>query len=655
MIPREIIDEILYTAQIEDVIGEFVQLKRAGSNLKGLSPFTDEKTPSFMVSPAKQIFKCFSTGKGGNVVSFLMEYEHFSYPEALRWLADRYNIEIPEEKAKTQEQIAALNERESLGIINEFARDTFVNNLWNSDEGKAIGLSYFLERGFSEETIKKFELGFSAEAFDAFTKAALDKGYAKEHLLAGGLTKEKNDKLFDFFRGRVMFPIHSISGKVLGFGGRTLRSDKKVAKYFNSPESILYNKSRILYGLFYSKNAIIKNDRCYLVEGYTDVISMHQSGLENVVASSGTALTKDQIKLVKRYTQNITILYDGDAAGIKASFRGIDLILEEGLTVKVVLFPEGDDPDSYSKKVSEEELKSYIEENSKDFLVFKTEILLGETKGDPIIKAKLIHEIIDSIALIPDEITRSLYIRECATQFEMDEKTLLSELNRSRKSKLSKDISSQQRQKTNPNLVKVDPVVADNKETDSASTNLEAHEFNLIRMMIKYGAKEIQIPHIDESGKEVIVPLTVAEFVIKEIEVDELTFSNSTYQKVYEVFKEGVNQDLLFAESFFVNHENEEFSKLAVDIIAEPYQLSTSWKEKFYIETNLEEDNLLGNILKALYSFKKAKVIYEIDQIRYRLKNEKLSEEEMADLMKRQMGLDKVKLALANELGRIIL
>ncbi len=608
-----------------------------------------------MVSPAKQIFKCFSTGKGGNVVSFLMEYEHFSYPEALRWLADRYNIEIPEEKAKTQEQIAALNERESLGIINEFARDTFVNNLWNSDEGKAIGLSYFLERGFSEETIKKFELGFSAEAFDAFTKAALDKGYAKEHLLAGGLTKEKNDKLFDFFRGRVMFPIHSISGKVLGFGGRTLRSDKKVAKYFNSPESILYNKSRILYGLFYSKNAIIKNDRCYLVEGYTDVISMHQSGLENVVASSGTALTKDQIKLVKRYTQNITILYDGDAAGIKASFRGIDLILEEGLTVKVVLFPEGDDPDSYSKKVSEEELKSYIEENSKDFLVFKTEILLGETKGDPIIKAKLIHEIIDSIALIPDEITRSLYIRECATQFEMDEKTLLSELNRSRKSKLSKDISSQQRQKTNPNLVKVDPVVADNKETDSASTNLEAHEFNLIRMMIKYGAKEIQIPHIDESGKEVIVPLTVAEFVIKEIEVDELTFSNSTYQKVYEVFKEGVNQDLLFAESFFVNHENEEFSKLAVDIIAEPYQLSTSWKEKFYIETNLEEDNLLGNILKALYSFKKAKVIYEIDQIRYRLKNEKLSEEEMADLMKRQMGLDKVKLALANELGRIIL
>ncbi|MEZ4937622.1 MAG: DNA primase [Crocinitomicaceae bacterium] len=533
MIPREIIDEILYTAQIEDVIGEFVQLKRAGSNLKGLSPFTDEKTPSFMVSPAKQIFKCFSTGKGGNVVSFLMEYEHFSYPEALRWLADRYNIAIPEEKEKSAEQIAELNERESLGVINEFARDTFVNNLWNTDEGKAIGLSYFLERGFSEDTIKTFELGFSAEAFDSFTKAALDKGYNLKHLLAGGLTKEKNDKTFDFFRGRVMFPIHSISGKVLGFGGRTLRNDKKVAKYFNSPESILYNKSKILYGLFFSKNAIIKNDRCYLVEGYTDVISMHQAGVENVVASSGTALTKEQIKLIKRYTQNITILYDGDAAGIKASFRGIDLILEEGLTVKVVLFPEGDDPDSYSKKVSQEELKEYIDSNSKDFLVFKTEILLGESKGDPIIKAKLIHEIIDSIALIPDEITRSLYIKECATQFGMDEKTLISELNRSRKNKLSKDLSSGERGQTNPNLFKVDTQIDSNQNEVSRSSNLEAHEFNLIRILIKYGAKELQLPFINPEGKEVLMPMNVADFIIKDIEVDDLKFFKSNLSESF--------------------------------------------------------------------------------------------------------------------------
>lgn len=656
LIPREIIDEILYTAQIEDVIGEFVQLKRAGSNLKGLSPFTDEKTPSFMVSPAKQIFKCFSTGKGGNVISFLMEYEHFSYPEALRWLADRYNIDIPEEKEKTAEQIAELNERESLGIINEFARDTFVHNLWDTDEGRAIGLSYFVERGFSEETIKKFELGFSAEGFDSFTKAALEKGYNLKHLLAGGLTKEKNDRTYDFFRGRVMFPIHSISGKVLGFGGRTLRTDKKVAKYFNSPESILYNKSKILYGLFFSKNDIIKNDRCYLVEGYTDVISMHQSGVRNVVASSGTALTKEQIKLVKRYTNNITILYDGDAAGIKASFRGIDLILEEGLTVKVVLFPEGDDPDSYSKKVSEEELKEYIDDNSKDFLVFKTEILLGESKGDPIIKSKLIHEIVDSIALIPDEITRSLYIKECATQFEMEERTLISELNRSRKNKLSKEISAGVKGRTNPNLVKVEeqPKTSDQQQV-SRSSNLEAHEFNLIRILIKYGAKELQIPYVDEDGKEVAVPMTVAEFVINDVEEDKLKFTNPIYQKVFDVFKEGVSQDVLFAESYFVNHADKDFSKLAVDIIAEPYQLSASWKEKFYIQTNLEEDKLTSNVLKALYSFKKAKVLFEIDEIRNKLKSGGLNDEAMTDLMRRQMELEKVKIALANELGRIIL
>lgn len=656
MIPREIIDDILYTARIEEVIGEFVQLKRAGSNLKGLSPFTDEKTPSFMVSPAKQIFKCFSTGKGGNVVSFLMEIEHFSYPEALRWLANRYNIQIPETQAKTQEQIAELNERESLGIINEFARDVFVDNLWNQEEGKAIGLSYFLERGFTEETIKKFELGFSSEKSDGFTKQALDKGYSKEHLLACGLTKEKNERTFDFFRGRVMFPIHSISGKVLGFGGRTLKTDKKVAKYFNSPESKLYNKSRILYGLFYSKNQIIKNDRCYLVEGYTDVISMHQAGVENVVASSGTALTKEQIKLIKRYTQNVTILYDGDAAGIKASFRGIDLILEEGLTVKVVLFPEGDDPDSYSKKVSNDELAEYIENNSKDFLIFKTEILLGESKGDPIIKSKLIHEIIDSIALIPDEITRSLYIRECANQFEMEEKTLLAELGRSRKNKLSKDLSAGNRERTNPNLVKVSQEpIPQSTEAKKSVSHLEIDEFNLVRILIKYGAKEIEIPYLNENNEEVIVAMSVAEYVIQGLNEDELGFTNPLYQKVLEVFQKGVEEGVLFAETYFINHEDKAFSALAVDVLADPYQLSSSWKEKFYISTNLEEDKLMPNVIKALYSFKKAKVLSEIDQIRDKLKGSQVPDEELQTLMKRQIELDKVKIALANELGRIIL
>ena len=355
-IPPHIIDEIMQTSRIEDVIGSFVNLKRAGSSLKGLSPFTDEKTPSFVVSPAKQIFKCFSTGKGGTVVSFLMEKEHFSYPEALKWLANKYNIAIPEDRESTAEELAIMNERDSLYIINDFARSHFLKQMHESEEGKAIGLSYFEERGFRKDIIEKFQLGYCLNKGDDFTKAALEKGYKLEYLEKVGLVKSKDDRHFDFFRGRVMFPIHSVSGRVLGFGGRTLITDKKIAKYFNSPESLIYNKSEILYGLYFAKGDIIKYDNCFLCEGYTDVISLHQAGLVNVVASSGTSLTKDQIKLIRRYTQNITILYDGDSAGIKASFRGIDLILEEGMNVKVVLFPDGEDPDSFAKKSSTSEL-----------------------------------------------------------------------------------------------------------------------------------------------------------------------------------------------------------------------------------------------------------------------------------------------------------
>ena len=395
-IPPHIIDEIMQTSRIEEVIGEFVNLKRAGSNLKGLSPFTDEKTPSFVVSPAKQIFKCFSTSKGGTVVSFLMEKEHYSYPEALRWLADKYGIQIPEEAPATAEQLAAISERESLYIINEFAKDHFFNNLHETEEGKAIALSYFEERGFRKDIIEKFQLGYCLNTGDDLTKAALGKGYKLEYLEKVGLVKSKEERQFDFFRGRVMFPIQSVTGRVLGFGGRTLFTDKKIAKYFNSPESIIYNKSEILYGLFYSKGDIIKYDNCFLCEGYTDVISMYQAGIQNVVSSSGTSLTKEQIKLIRRYTQNITILYDGDAAGIKASFRGIDLILEEGMNVKVVLFPEGEDPDSYSKKATSSELELYIKEHTQDFISFKADILLKGGETDPIKKAELIRDVVHS-------------------------------------------------------------------------------------------------------------------------------------------------------------------------------------------------------------------------------------------------------------------
>ena len=373
-IPPHIIDEIMHVSRIEEVIGDYVQLKRAGSNLKGLSPFTDEKTPSFVVSPAKQIFKCFSTGKGGTVVSFLMEKEHFSYPEALRWLADRYGVQIPETAQPTAEELALLNERESFYIINEFAKNTFSENMHGTDEGKAIGLSYFEERGFRKDIIERFQLGYCLNKGDDFTKKALEKGYKLDYLEKVGLVKTKDERSFDFFRGRVIFPIHSISGRVLGFGGRTLLADKKIAKYFNSPESIIYNKSEILYGLYFAKGDIVKYDECLLCEGYTDVISMHQSGMQHVVSSSGTSLTKEQVKLVKRYTKNLTILYDGDAAGIKASFRGIDLILEEGMNVKVVLFPDGEDPDSFSKSRSSSELEDYIKAHKQDFITFKASI-----------------------------------------------------------------------------------------------------------------------------------------------------------------------------------------------------------------------------------------------------------------------------------------
>jgi DNA primase len=435
MIPKQTIDEIYQAARVEEVIGEFVQLKKSGSNFKGKSPFVDERTPSFMVSPAKQIWKCFSTSKGGNVVAFLMEVEHLSYVEALKWLANKYNIEIKEDREKSAEEIANYSERENLSIVNEFAKTTFQSNLWKHEQGKAIGLSYFISRGFREDIIEKFQLGYCLDESEGFTSIALAKNYKLEFLEKAGLTKVKDNRTFDFYRGRVMFPIHSIAGKVLGFGGRTLKPDKNIAKYFNSPESELYNKSKILYGLFFAKNTIIKYDNCFLVEGYTDVISLYQAGVENVVASSGTSLTVDQIKLIKRYTENVTILYDGDAAGIKASFRGIDMILSEGLNVKVVLFPDGEDPDSFAKKSSTEELKGYIDKNSKDFIVFKSDVLLKDAGNDPLKKAQLINDIIGSVAVIDDAIKRQIYSKECATIFGIAEETIIQEVNKVRQKK----------------------------------------------------------------------------------------------------------------------------------------------------------------------------------------------------------------------------
>lgn len=427
LISQNTIDTVFETARVEEVIGDFVNLKRAGSNFKGLSPFSDERSPSFMVSPVKQIWKDFSTGKGGNSVKFLMEHSQFTYPEAIRYLARKYNIEI-EETEQTDAEKAITDVRESMYLVSEFAKDYFHKTLLNSEEGKAIGLSYFKERGFTNETIKKFSLGYSPETWDALTKEALGKGYKLEFLESTGLTIPREDRPFDRFKGRVMFPIESMSGRVLGFGGRILTNDKKAAKYLNSPESDIYHKSKVLYGIFQAKQAIAKQNNCYLVEGYTDVIQFNQAGIENVVASSGTALTPDQIRLVNRLTRNITVLFDGDAAGLRASIRGIDLILEEGMNVRVCAFPDGEDPDSFARKNSHDDLVAYLEENSKDFIQFKASILMKDAKNDPIKKADLIRDMVTSISKIPDRIQREVYTQECARIMDISEQVLLSTL-----------------------------------------------------------------------------------------------------------------------------------------------------------------------------------------------------------------------------------
>ncbi|WP_343605670.1 DNA primase [Fluviicola sp.] len=655
-IPPHIIDEIMQASRIEEVIGEFVNLKKSGSNLKGLSPFVDERTPSFMVSPAKQIFKCFSSGKGGTVVSFLMEKEHFSYPEALRWLADKYGVQVPEDEPQSAEEIAAISERESLYIINEFAKEHFMHNMHETNEGQNIGLSYFEERGFRADIIKKFQLGYCLNSGDAFTKAALAKGYKKEYLESVGLTKTKEDRSFDFFRGRVMFPIHSISGRVLGFGGRTLITDKKIAKYFNSPESIIYNKSEILYGLYFAKGDIIKYDNCFLCEGYTDVISMHQAGVANSVASSGTSLTKEQIKLIKRYTQNITILYDGDAAGIKASFRGIDLILEEGMNVKVVLFPDGDDPDSYSKKVSTTELMDFIKANTKDFVSFKTSLLLAEGNNDPLQKAQIIRDVVHSISLIPDQITRSVFTTEIARQFGMDETIVIGELNKLRKNQIAKELD--------------EPIIAQNPEitdtfttpTPQATTATEIktpyarEEYELMRILVKYGIFAITTDHIDEHGVAHTVEVSAAELIHHELSKDELTFQYPLFQEIYQQIVNGLADKTLYKISYWLRHENPEIVQWITEIETEQYELSPKWLSKYNVDTNREIDKLKTTVMSGIYAFKKLRVMQRIDEIRKELNElgENLSGEQLQDLLSEQIVMERVKMSIMGKLNQTL-
>jgi len=646
MITKQTIDRVFETARVEEVIGEFVQLKKAGSNFKGLSPFVDEKSPSFMVSPVKQIWKDFSTGKGGNAISFLMEHEHYSYPEAIRWLAKRYNIEI-EETEQTDEQKQQINERESMFLVSKFAKDYFHDVLMNSQKGRAIGLSYFKERSFREDIIEKFDLGYCKDEWDNFTKTALDKGYDLKYLKSTGLTIVKEggaqDKKFDRFKGRVMFPIHSMSGRILGFGGRILTNDKKAAKYLNSPESDIYHKSKILYGIYQAKKEIAKQDNCFLVEGYTDVISFHQSGIENVVASSGTALTSDQIRLVNRLTNNITVLFDGDAAGIRASIRGIDLILEQGMNIRVVGFPEGEDPDSFAKSHSNKDLKEYLEEKSQDFIEFKVSLLMKEAKNDPIKKASLIRDIVTSISKIPDAIQREVYLQECSRIMDISEQVLFNELAQLLKKKeLNKAKRNNQSYKNNneppPEYFLEQEqammgIVKSPEKVVKKIDQLNILEKEIIRILLLYGNEEVEfvnwIDGEDKQGRPILEKEEYISSVSNELylnlQEDEIEFSNEIFKTVYYELIHQLNQDEKLSIERLVGHENLVISSTVTNILMDEEKYSLSdWERKEVFVTKIEK--ILPKLVSdAMLNLRRVLIEKKIGEILNQIQTEQIT------------------------------
>ena len=660
MISQASIETVFETARVEEVIGDFVHLKRAGSNLKGLSPFADEKSPSFMVSPVKQIWKDFSSGKGGNVVTFLMEHEHFTYPEAIRYLAKKYNIEI-EETEQTSEETELANEKESMYLVSEFASKYFQNVLLQTEEGKAIGLSYFKERGFTTETIKKFNLGYSPDVWDAFTSEALGKGYKLEFLDKTGLTIVKEDKQFDRFKGRVMFPIQSMSGRVLGFGGRILTNDKKAAKYLNSPESEIYHKSKILYGIYHAKQAIAKQNNCYLVEGYTDVIQFHQAGIENVVASSGTALTAEQINLVKRLTPNMTVLFDGDAAGLRASIRGIDLILEAGMNVKVCAFPDGEDPDSFAKKTPYDELVAYLENNAKDFIQFKASLLMDEAKNDPIKKADLIRDMVVSISKISDKIKREVYIQECSRIMDISEDVLFNTLAQMDK----KDIQDANKKFKQEQKDKAFEVVRNETTTrllsaEEISTLLER---KIIEVLILYGNKDVEFEEtyfkINEDGEEENYTekrtLKVFEKIYMNLQEDEIEFSNPIFKNLVSQILNVYLQKGDFEKNEFLNQLDETSEQIVIDILMNEnkYELD-GWLEKkqVFVKSKDDEQVLKALISETLISYREYLIQNLTKELVDGLKDEN-KEMSLQDVMQLINDYNKLKVSISNSIGRI--
>ena len=640
--------------RVEEVIGDFVQLKRAGSNYKGLSPFSNERTPSFMVSPVKQIWKDFSSGKGGNAIAFLMEHEHFTYPEAIRYLAKKYHIDI-EETQQSSEEKAQADERESLYIVSEYAQQYFQDTLFNTEAGKAIGMTYFKERGFTEETIQKFRLGFSPDEWTAFTDNALAKGYQLEFLEKTGLTIVNADRKFDRFKGRVMFPIHSMSGRVLGFGGRILTNDKKQAKYLNSPESEIYHKSKVLYGIFFAKQAIAKADNCYLVEGYTDVIQMHQKGIENVVASSGTALTQDQIRLIHRLTPNITVLYDGDAAGLRASIRGVDLILEQGMNVKVCTFPDGDDPDSFARKTAYEDLVLYLENNATDFIRFKASLLMQEAQNDPIKKAETIRDMVESISKIPDLIKREVYVRECATIMDISEQVLFSTLAQI----LKKDFYEGQKVERKQSTMQV---VQTPEETQKRTINrLEVLEHDLIKILLSKGNEDcvftdtilVEEENGDLKEKQVQQTLKVYEKVFLELQEDEIEFANPDFKQIYDQLMTMFQEDASYDVSRLANELPVELSAKVSDLeMEDEFRHLDNWLKRDIVAK--EKDRDLNRIISdIILNIRLLLIMHLINNLAEKTRTE-ITDEERKSIMEEVIGYNQLKTILGKRLNVIV-
>ena len=652
MITGETIEKIKETARIEEVVADFVQLKKRGASLIGNCPFHGEKTPSFHVSVTKGIYKCFGCGVAGDSVRFVMEHEKYSYPEALKYLANKYNIEV-EETVISQEDTEAQSARESLYIVSQFAATFFENQLWNSNDGRAIGLSYFKERGFREDVLKKFNIGYSPDVWDALTVDAVKNLHAEEYLEKTGLTiRNDNGKLYDRFRGRVMFPIHNFTGRVIGFGGRTLKTDKNVPKYVNSPESDIYHKSNVLYGLFHAKKAIREQDNCYLVEGYADVLAVHQAHIENVVASSGTSLTIEQIKLISRFTQNVTILYDGDSAGVNASLRGLDMILEEGLNVKVVSFPQGDDPDSYMHKVGAGAFKTYIEEQRQDFILYKANILLAQAGKDPIKRAGIIRDIVESIAKIPDNIKASVFIRECSHLLEIEERVLLTELNAIKLAKRKKVVQGSNRPSSNSGGPEMPPEnLFDENFDGSASPQLSTaqvstdvlQEQEIVRLLLTFGH---ELTTWEEGDN-----MYVGSFIIQNL--NDVIFENELCKRIIHVYRLALEDGQLPTIKQFLSSPDQEIANLAITLSTSPYILSENWYNKHQIYVRDETLNLKNTVLGGIYHLKKRKV----DKILLDLMNELKEEKDPANqeiLMGRYAQVKNVERTISKFLGSVI-